>query len=313
MRESRLDFDRHCVYNISSVSSTLPSSLSSSVRPSVYTVHHFQCFDFNTAFPKDSKWAFDQNESQETRNRRPFRLVCGSTDYSHLSIVMTNPVFPLTTIQGDACWFKMWGNSITSSAADKTISARSREIKIDHAARHDYEIVLSTVGRSAWLPKEEEEEEDQSIDGNRNNNNGGAGSSDEDSDREEDNNVSYWILRIENEEGRDNFLSDLPNMDSDTMREIVGRYKHSKPTASITVLWKKLKEWANQPSKLHWKYNWYNATQLKTRIKEIDTCVKIPATKQAVFDLLIECEIKQKQRNDAIASGEVSSIQSYVQ
>ena len=165
------------------------------------TVHHFQCFDFNTAFPKDSKWAFDQNESQETRNRRPFRLVCGSTDYSHLSLVMTNPVFPLTTVQGDACWFKMRGNSITSSAADKTISARSREIKIDHAARHDYEIVLSTVGRSAWLPKEEEEEEDQSIDGNRNNNNGGAGSSDEDSDREEDNNVSYWILRIENEEG----------------------------------------------------------------------------------------------------------------
>ena len=113
------------------------------------TFHNFRCFDFNTAFPKDSKWAFDQNESQETRNRRPFRLVCGSTDYSHLSVVMMNPVFPLTTVQGDACWFKMRGNSITSSAADKTISARSREIKIDHPARHDYETVLSTVGRSA--------------------------------------------------------------------------------------------------------------------------------------------------------------------
>ena len=108
-------------------------------------------------------------------------------------------------------------------------------------------------------------------------------------------------------------MSDLPTMDSDTMREIVGRYKHSKPTASITVVWKKLKEWADQPSKLHRKYHWYNATQLKTRIKEIDTRVKIPVTKQAVFDLLVECEIKQKQRNDAIASGEVSSIQSYVQ
>ena len=110
------------------------------------TVHNFQFFDFNTAFPKNSKWAFDQNESQETQNIRPSRLVCGTIDYLHLSVVMINPVFSLTTVQSDACWFKMIGYSITSSVADRTISAQSREIKVDHPAQDDYEIVLNTVG-----------------------------------------------------------------------------------------------------------------------------------------------------------------------
>ena len=40
--------------------------------------------------------------------------------------------------------------------------------------------------------------------------------------------------------------------------------------------------------------------QLKTQIKEIDTRVKMPVKKKAVFDLLVKYKIKQKQGNDVI-------------
>ena len=70
------------------------------------TMHNYNMFDLNTAFPKDSKWAFlnEQQESNETRNNRPFRLVCGSNESAVLSIIMADsPVLPVTTVQGDAC------------------------------------------------------------------------------------------------------------------------------------------------------------------------------------------------------------------
>ena len=140
---------------------------------------------------------------------------------------------------------------MTPSDADKIILARSRETKSNHAAQHDYEVVLSTVGRLAWLPVEEDEAINNA---NQNNNsNGGCGGggninsdsdsdsdsesdSDSDSDREEDNNVSYWIERIEDEGGRDEFMVDLPTMDTDTMKDTIGRHKYSKPAASTTTL-----------------------------------------------------------------------------
>ena len=128
---------------------------------------------------------------------------------------------------------------------------------------------------------------------------------DSDSEREsnskrgegEDNYASYWILRIEDEGMRDQFINDFGTMDINTMKEIVGQYKHSKPTASITVLQNRLQEWANQPSILHRKYHWSNTTQFKIRIKEIDTSAKTAGTKKVGLDLLVECKTRQKQHD----------------
>jgi hypothetical protein len=279
------------------------------------TVHNFHCFDFNTAFPKDSKWAFDQAESQETRNRRPFRLVCGSSEYSNLSLVINNPVIPLTCVQGDACWFEMRKLSITSSTADKAISERAREITADHPLRDDYEIVLGTVGRLSWLPAEADvdDDDDDDINSNNNSNNNCDRSIDDDNSHEEevveDNDASYWLSCIgDSDKKRDVFINDLPNLDVDTIKAIVTKHKNSNPNASMVALRKKLKEWAEQPSKLHRKYHWYNVQQLKSRIKEIDTRVPVIGNKIAVLNLLVECETKQKHRNDAIAIGEVCTI-----
>lgn len=82
---------------------------------------------------------------------------------------------------------------------------------------------------------------------------------------EKKNNGIYWISCIEDErEGeRDHFFYDFPTIDIDTMKEIVGQYKHSKPTTGINVLQNKLHEQTEQLPKLHRKYHWYNTTQLK--------------------------------------------------
>ena len=72
------------------------------------TIHKYNAIDFNTAFPKDLKWAFDttkSNKSNKACNRRPFRLVCGSNEYSNLCVVIHNPVIPITTVKGDTYWF----------------------------------------------------------------------------------------------------------------------------------------------------------------------------------------------------------------
>ena len=74
------------------------------------------------------------------------------------------------------------------------------------------------------------------------------------------------------------------------------------------ALQKQLKGWAEQPTTLHRKYHWYNLQQLKTRIKEIDPRSKINGNKAALLDILVNCELKQKQRDEAIECGKVRSI-----
>ena len=125
------------------------------------TIHHYNRFDFNTAFPKDSKWAFlnERQESNETRNRRPFRRVCGSNDAATLSIVMAeSSVLPITTVQGDACWFQCRKFGLTSSTTYKAVQELAREIKPDHLLREEIETLLCAIGREEWLPLEEEGE-----------------------------------------------------------------------------------------------------------------------------------------------------------
>ena len=114
------------------------------------TLHNYNAFDFNTAFPKDSKWAFlnERQESNESRNSRPFRLVCGSNESAVLSIIMADsPVLPVTTVQGDACWFQCRKFGLTSSTTYKAVEELAREIKSSHPLRDEIETLLCAVGR----------------------------------------------------------------------------------------------------------------------------------------------------------------------
>ena len=273
------------------------------------TVHDFNAYDFNTAFPKDSKWCFlsEREESNETRNRRPFRRVCGSSEYANLSVVMgDSAILPLTDKQGDAGWFQLRKFGLTSSTSNKAVEERSREIKHDHPLREQYETVLSVAGRNEWLPLEEEEEEADDLDPTTTtaaatDNDNAAAAADDDSL------ASYWITNIEQQTIRDEFLRDLAdkNLDEETIREIVRRHKHAKPDATMTTLRKNLKGWAEQSSKLHRKYHWYNAKQLKDRIKQIDTRANTTGSKAVLLEAVVDCERKQSERDEATERGEV--------
>ena len=268
------------------------------------SIHHSNMFDFNTAFPKDSKWAHlnERQESNETRNQRPFRLVCGSNEAAVLSVFMADsPVLPVTTVQGDACWFQCRKLGLTSSTTYKAVEELSRDIKSNHPLRDVIETLLFAVGREEWLLLEEEEEPSAEDASNRTTTPPTAA--------DDDSLASYWISNIEQEVVRDEFLRDLVNksLTEETIRDIVGRHKHSKQTVAIGTLRKNLKAWAEQPSNLHRKYHWYSLAQLKQRIKEIDTRAKPPTGKSAVLQLLVDCELKQLERDEAIDNGEVCS------
>ena len=116
------------------------------------TINYYNAIDFNTAFHKDSNWAFDTTESNKARNRRPFRLVCGSNEYLNLSLVIDNPFIPITTAQGDTYWFHTRKFSFSSSTSKKAIEERSRELTVDHPLRDKYITLLWVVGRQNWLP-----------------------------------------------------------------------------------------------------------------------------------------------------------------
>ena len=88
------------------------------------------------------------------------------------------------------------------------------------------------------------------------------------------------------------------------IRDIVCRHRHAKHTATITTIWKNLKAWAEQTSNVHRKYHWYNAKQLKERINQIDARLKPVGNKEALLQALVDCKIKQTERNEAITNGE---------
>jgi hypothetical protein len=269
------------------------------------TIHHYNRFDFNTAFPKDSKWAAlnERQESNETRNRRPFRLVCGSNEAAVLSIIMADsPVLPVTTVQGDACWFQCRKFGLTSSTTYKAVEELSRDIKSNHPLRKEFETLLFAIGRKEWLLLEEEEEEEEpSAEDASNRTTTPPTAADDDSL------ASYWISNIEQEVVRDEFLRDLDNksLTEETMRDIVGRHKHSKQTVAIGTLRKNLKAWAEQPSNLHRKYHWYSLAQLKQRIKEIDSRANTAGSKAVLLEAVVDCERKRSERTEAMEHGQV--------
>ena len=210
------------------------------------TIHNYICIDFNTCFPKDVVWAFRNvhQESNEVRNKRPFRLVCGAFDDSYLSYLMNNHhVHPLTSVQCDAVWFQMRKFSITSSTAENTIQERSREITTTHLLREEYEIVLRVVGREKWLPLEDEavdsdREDNRSTAGGDNDNATSDNNNDDDGGTEDTTIAGYWISCIDQQARQDEFICGLDDksLDDRTIRDIVGRHKNSKPTAAITTL-----------------------------------------------------------------------------
>ena len=274
------------------------------------TLHNYNAFDFNTAFPKDNKWAHfnERQESNETRNRRPFRLVCGSNEAAILSIVMAEaPVLPVTAVQGDACWFQCRKFGLTSSTTYNAVQEFAREIKSDDLLRVEFETLLCVIGREAWLlleEEEEEEEEEPSTDDRTTTTTTTTPAADDDDD--DGSPASNLISNIDLPTIRDDFLRDLHDrtIGEETIRDIVGRHKNSKQT-TIGTLRNQLKAWAEQPSNLHRKYHWYSVAQLKQRIKEIDSRAKPPTGKSAVLQLLVDCELKQLERDEAIANGEV--------
>ena len=94
------------------------------------------------------------------------------------------------------------------------------------------------------------------------------------------------------------------------MKDIVEKYKNSNANAAIHTLRKQLKQLVEQLSNLHRKYNWYTIAQLKNGIKEINSCVTLKGRKPDLLNLLVDLELKQALRNDAIASGKVRNIAS---
>ena len=274
------------------------------------TIHNHIGIDFNTTFPKDVVWSFRtrHEESDEERNRRPFRLVCGSSDTSNLDVLMNNQnVHPLTTVQCDAPWFQMRKFSITSSTAEKTIEERSREIKDDHPLREEYETVLHVVGRERWLslPTEDSSDDDRTTAAATT---PPSAADDDDDLPANDNSMAYYLItNIDQQATRDDFLRDLEDddIDDETIRDIVGRHKHSKKTAAIGTLCKNLKAWAEQPSNLHRQYHWYSVAQLKQRLKEIDTRANTTGSKAVLLGVLVDCERKQTDRNEAREHGQV--------
>ena len=120
--------------------------------------------------------------------------------------------------------------------------------------------------------------------------------------------ANYLIINIDQQATRDDFLRDLGenSLDEETIRDIVGRHKNSKQS-TIGTLRNQLKAWAEQPSNLHRQYHWYSVAQLKHRIKQIDTRAKPPTGKNAVLQMLVDCELKQSERDGAIGNGEVCS------
>ena len=269
------------------------------------TIHHYNRFDFNTAFPKDSKWASlnEQQESNETRNNRPFRLVCGSNDAGVLSVFMADcPVLPVTTVQGDACWFQCRKFGLTSSTTYNAVQELAREIKSSHPLRDEFETLLCAVGREEWLLLEEEDEDEEPSTG------AVAADDDNTAAAADDDSVAYYlIINIDQQATRDDFLRDLEDddIDEETIRDIVGRHKHSKKTAAIGTLRNQLKAWAKQPSNLHRQYHWYSVAQLKQRLKEIDSRANTAGAKAVLLNTLVDCERKQSERNEAMENGEV--------
>ena len=118
------------------------------------------------------------------------------------------------------------------------------------------------------------------------------------------------ITNIEKQTVRDDFLRDLDNnnLDEETIRDIVGRHKNSKPEATITTLRKNLKGWAEQSSKFHRKYHWYNAKHLKDRIKELDSRANTAGSKAVLLEAVVDCERKRLERNEAIEQGGVRCL-----
>lgn len=118
------------------------------------TIHNYNVIDFNTAFPNDLKWAFDTTKSNIARNCQTFWLVCGSNEYLNLSLVIENNVIPITTVQGDMCWFhtRKFSLSFSSLTSKKAIEERSREITVDYPLQDKYVTLICAVGRKNWLP-----------------------------------------------------------------------------------------------------------------------------------------------------------------
>ena len=276
------------------------------------TIHHYNRFDFNTAFPKDSKWAFlnERQESNETRNRRPFRLVCGSNEAAALSVIMADsPVLPVTTVQGDACWFQCRKFGLTSSTTYKAVQELSRDIRSNHPLRDEIETLLCAIGREEWLIFEEDEDEEEGPRNDGDSNRAAATEDDNAAATDDDSVVSNLISNIHLPTIREDFLQDLvdKSLEEEMICDIVRRHRHAKHTATLTTLRKNLKAWAEQPTKLHRKYHWYNAKQLKERISQIDARMKPVGNKEALLQALVDCEIKQTERDEAIDNGEVCS------
>ena len=124
---------------------------------------------------------------------------------------------------------------------------------------------------------------------------------------DEDSLANYLITNIDQQAVRDDFLRDLEDksLTEETIRDIVGRHKHSKHTAAIGTLRKNLKAWAEQSSNLHRKYHWYSVAQLKQRLKQMDTRANTAGSKAVLLEAVVDCELKQLERDEAIANGEV--------
>ena len=177
---------------------------------------------------------------------------------------------------------------------------------------------MCAIGRGEWLLLEEEEEEPSTGDNSNRTTTTTPVAADDDNAAattaaaaaaDDDSSLArYLITNIDQQAIRDDFLQDLEDkkITEETIRDIVGRHKHGKQAAAITTLRKNLKGWAERPSNLHRKYHWYSVAQLKHRIKEIDARLKPVGNKEAVLQALVDCEIKQTERNEAIANGEVS-------
>ena len=185
----------------------------------------------------------------------------------HLQCLLSTTIKTVTTVQGDACWFQCRKFGLTSSTTYKAVEELAREIKPDHSLREEFETLLCTIGREAWLLLEEDKDKEPSDDADSEERTTNSPPADDNSF------ASYLITNIEQQTVRDDFLRDLDNntLDEETIRDIIGRHKNAKLTAAIGTLRKNLKAWANQPSNLHRKYHWYSVAQLKQRIKQIDT------------------------------------------
>ena len=169
---------------------------------------------------------------------------------------------------------------------------------------------MCVIGRETWLLLEEEEEEPSTEDDLDPTAAAAAAAEDDNDAAVDDGSVaSNLISNIYVQAIREDFLRDLNNktLGDETIRDIIKRHKNAKPNAAIGTLRNQLRAWVEQPSKLHREYHWYSVAQLKQRIKQIDSRTKPPTGKNAVLQMLVDCELKQLEREEAIDNGEVCS------